>query len=463
MPLLWLLRHTQSFNNILENSGPYVITMAQYSHKQKDHDKVFDLLHAAPIEKRLDIAYWISKCAPTTIPRKHRRILADTSNTQHHPSTMSGTSEKQQKANDEDVRITRSCTQDAARPGSAMSLRSGKVKSTTSEGGSPSLPRETMSAASDIISEAPSLPPPTSKASRSSAHTRSSSPKKHTITKREDLIHLTPRIDFMLIQEAKDVGVIIHESVRLLLERCEARNASTTPPISLTAANKDLIHITLTDAFEQAGQWRSTTTESHWISVVKNKASTNKNITVVNITSVEISPPSLCPYSSEPGQFNDLDKKIDYAVGLKLSRTARLTLQGAPNFIKSINQTASFVNWHPMFLNVEVKRNYVNRDPAIQLAAWIAAEFRKRKLEKWSLAMPVFAVEIQTDAWLLHLVTAEEVPENPDEFTMFFLGPLHLGNTYTMEDTKRLFHNLCDVARWGHEEYRLWVEEEIIP
>ena len=115
-----------------------------------------------------------------------------------------------------------------------------------------------------------------------------------------------------------------------------------------------------------------------------------------------------------------------------------------------------------MFLNIEVKRNHVNKDPAIQLAAWIAAEFRKRQLEGWPLSMPVFAVEIQTDAWLLHVVTAEETPKKPDEFNMFFLGPLRLGDTYSIDDTKRLFDNLCDIALWGQNEYRLWFEKEIL-
>ncbi|OCK98444.1 uncharacterized protein K441DRAFT_322362 [Cenococcum geophilum 1.58] len=76
--------------------------------------------------------------------------------------------------------------------------------------------------------------------------------------------------------------------------------------------------------------------------------------------------------------------------------------------------------------------------------------------------MPVFAVEIQTDAWLLHVVTAEEILKKPDEFNMFFLGPLRLGDTYSIDDIKRLFNNLCDITLWGQNEYRLWFEKEIL-
>lgn len=63
-----------------------------------------------------------------------------------------------------------------------------------------------------------------------------------------------------------------------------------------------------------------------------------------------------------------------------------------------------------MFVNIKVKRRYVVKDRAIQLGSWIAAEFRKRLIEGWtdiekngSLGSPVFAIEIETDAWLVYV------------------------------------------------------------
>jgi len=76
--------------------------------------------------------------------------------------------------------------------------------------------------------------------------------------------------------------------------------------------------------------------------------------------------------------------------------------------------------------------------------------------------MPVFAVEIQTDAWLLYVVTAKETPKKLDEFNMFFLGLLRLGDTYSIDNTKRLFDNLYNIALWGQNEYRLWFKKEIL-
>lgn len=202
------------------------MTTAQYSPKRKHSDDVFDLLHAAPIEKRPDITCWINECAP---PTKHRRVLADISH-KHNPqshqhSTMSSTFRGQRKRGDEDTRATRSRTQNAVRIGSALSLRSAKVESTT-EDGDPTPLREDAPVAShfDAISEAPSFPPPTtvsSMTSRSPTRARSSSPKKRRVTKREDLAYLTPRIEFKAMRQAGSLGITLPESVEALWERCE--------------------------------------------------------------------------------------------------------------------------------------------------------------------------------------------------------------------------------------------------
>lgn len=144
-----------------------------------------------------------------------------------------------------------------------------------------------------------------------------------------------------------------------------------------------------------------------------------------------------------------------------------------------------------MFVNVEVKRRHVGKDPAIQLGAWIASEFRKRLIEGWtdagigntqeglSLGSPVFAIEIEADAWLLYVVAAQLKPSNArnlskaaseeskenaadQAFEMFFFGPMRLGDTYSMDDTKRLVENLCDICLWGQTEFRAWWEQTVV-
>lgn len=153
----------------------------------------------------------------------------------------------------------------------------------------------------------------------------------------------------------------------------------------------------------------------------------------------------------------------------------------------SINQTASFANKTPIFLNIEVKRRHVTRDPTVQLAAWIAAEFTKRRYEVWDLSFPVFAIEIDGDNWLLRVAAARvvlrtsfatESPRNregntremevegllllpKDEYELFFFGPLALGNTLTLEGSKSLLANLIDITKWGRSEFRTWWEADV--
>lgn len=139
-----------------------------------------------------------------------------------------------------------------------------------------------------------------------------------------------------------------------------------------------------------------------------------------------------------------------------------------------------------MFVNIEVKRRHVVKDPAIQLGSWIAAEFRKRLIEGWtdiekigSLGSPVFAIEIETDAWLLYVVNAQltqpkprkpshvriqesEVNATEQDFKMCFFGPIRLGSTHSLDDTKRLVENLCDICQWGQTEFKKWWQETIL-
>ena len=146
-----------------------------------------------------------------------------------------------------------------------------------------------------------------------------------------------------------------------------------------------------------------------------------------------------------------------------------------------------------MFVNVEVKKRHVATDPAIQMGAWIAAEFRKRLIEGWtdmefedmqgdslSLGSPVFAIEIEGDNWLLYVVTAQleppksrklskngtkeddEVSATEQDLEMSFFGPMMLGNTYSMDDMKRLVENLCDISLWGQTEFKKSWEKTVL-
>ena len=161
--------------------------------------------------------------------------------------------------------------------------------------------------------------------------------------------------------------------------------------------------------------------------------------------------------------FKDLDKRIDAAFGLNLPVAKREILEKGLycEGIPSINQTASFVNFVPMFANVEVKRPNTNRDPLIQLGTWVAAEFTKRKTEGYSLDMPVLAVEVEGDIWNLHMVFAPEDVKS-GTFECRFVGPIEMGSTNNLLGVYQILDRLCRCADWGVGEYQKWFNKQVL-
>ncbi|XTI85968.1 hypothetical protein V2W45_1340897 [Cenococcum geophilum] len=250
---------------------------------------------------RPDIADWVrglstpsdstDPVAPPTPPAKRRRVLreVDSSPQSRHYQCpkdehadaylMSGSLRKQEvqktpAIRDDDNRPTRSRTRKSGRAGSraVVSMRERMVAVPGDDANTPPLTEEPVSASEyDAVSEAPSFPPPTVTSSKGRSPTRSSSPKKRTVAKREDLALLSPIIEFRAFREVENWGFELPQSVKELWYRCDARRSTppgTNPPIPLTSIDLMRIEDTLEDAFEMAQIWRSTTTEPHWMSVV---------------------------------------------------------------------------------------------------------------------------------------------------------------------------------------------------
>ena len=170
----------------------------------------------------------------------------------------------------------------------------------------------------------------------------------------------------------------------------------------------------------------------------------------------------MCPTSQE-ATFKSLDKRIDAAFGLDLPAKKQKVLRRGvySSGIPSINQSACFVNFTPIFAYFAVKRPATNRDPLIQLGIWIAAEFAKRKREGYSLDMPVLAIEIDGDAWKLHLVFAlEDIKKNT--FKCNFAGPISIGSTESLLGIYQILDKLYLCAEWGVGKYQVWFNEQIL-
>lgn len=169
--------------------------------------------------------------------------------------------------------------------------------------------------------------------------------------------------------------------------------------------------------------------------------------------------------------YRALNGKVDAAMSLRLRSSEERTLQPgrynttSPPFdqTRSINQTSYFANFSPMFMHIKVTHPDTDEDPLIQLGAWTAAEFTKRTLEKYSLDMPVCAIDVSGHDWDMYLVyarTNDAGAEGP--FTTQFVGPIKIGDTKSLTGCFTLLAFLAAIAEWGLGSYRAWFENEIL-
>jgi hypothetical protein len=185
----------------------------------------------------------------------------------------------------------------------------------------------------------------------------------------------------------------------------------------------------------------------------------------LDVSTTSIDPIALCPYHENPEVWRILNKKIDFAIGLNIPYGQKCTLQnGTYSYAHpqklgtSINQTSSWANYIPIFVNIEVKKKNVSDDPMIQIGAWVAAEFKKRELEGYDNKMPAFAIEVEEDMWNLYIVYAN----GSTSHDLVCLGPESMGDTRSHQGVFKLIHVLNGVAEWGDTEYRAWFEKEIL-
>jgi hypothetical protein len=80
----------------------------------------------------------------------------------------------------------------------------------------------------DVVSGALSLPPSTVTSSKRRSPIRSSSPKKMTVAKHEDLALLSPTIEFRDFSEAENWGIELPQSVKELWYHCKAHIPSNS-------------------------------------------------------------------------------------------------------------------------------------------------------------------------------------------------------------------------------------------
>ena len=159
--------------------------------------------------------------------------------------------------------------------------------------------------------------------------------------------------------------------------------------------------------------------------------------------------------------FRDGNKKVDYALALKLTSDEDLVLKSAVKKYRvpggaSINQTQShWTAFVPMFTPVEVKVD--GSDPLIQLGIWVSAEVEKRYLEAYTFDLPFPAIAVSNHQWDFWIAYAEKLSVKQQQggksYRVRFLGPIDMGHTRNATGVFRILHVLKAIVRWGLEVY----------
>ncbi|KAI4168393.1 MAG: hypothetical protein LQ346_009050, partial [Caloplaca aetnensis] len=237
--------------------------------------------------------------------------------------------------------------------------------------------------------------------------------------------------------------------------RLEPLLGEPSGPFTYHPADHETIAGVVFDVHRMADMWRNKCHEDFWIDVVvsplvhlvrkltnfheNGDKSQAPRLAVVNLKTSEIKPTSLISTSDED-LFKALNKKIDLAIGLHLLQYQQRELQKRKYRLRptspSINQVQSYFHLTPMITNIEVKKKYQNRDPLIQLGAWLVAEFKKRCEEGWPMEMPAVAITIDQDDWQLYIV--HYIPKDGGSFELSFVGPRSIGNTSDYEGIFRV-------------------------
>lgn len=102
-----------------------------------------------------------------------------------------------------------------------------------------------------------------------------------------------------------------------------------------------------------------------------------------------------------------MGRMIDWTFGLKLAgeetEDIHQKFKTIPLSANSLNQTLSYPKYHPLFLDIELKRALSPVDPRVQLAVWKSAWLKKMQHHEWDTAMPMPAVTITGHAWEYYL------------------------------------------------------------
>ncbi|KAL8707344.1 MAG: hypothetical protein Q9220_007619 [cf. Caloplaca sp. 1 TL-2023] len=152
-------------------------------------------------------------------------------------------------------------------------------------------------------------------------------------------------------------------------------------------------------------------------------------------------------------------KMVDWIVGLNLSPDVEEAADAAFRLCRrderSFNQSQSFINETPIFLDIEVKKDQPARDPELNLAVWASAAFKKKQFHGWSTEMPMPAIVIEGRRWDYYLFFVKG-------HRLIMMGPMSMGNTSDYLGVWQLIYRLYLLINWGMTDFREKFEADIL-
>ena len=105
-------------------------------------------------------------------------------------------------------------------------------------------------------------------------------------------------------------------------------------------------------------------------------------------------------------------RMVDLSIGLVLKRVDEVLVMDAfSNMVdhdQSLNQSLSYIRATPLIIDLELKKVYSNREPAVQLAIWKAGAFRKMLWHQWDMSMPMPGITVDGSEWQYYLFFAQD-------------------------------------------------------
>ena len=102
-----------------------------------------------------------------------------------------------------------------------------------------------------------------------------------------------------------------------------------------------------------------------------------------------------------------ISRMVDWCLALKLSFNEKVTISQAFSTVlagqRSLNQSLSYIHKHPIFLDIELKKQFAARDPEVQLAIWASAGMLKRKEHGWDTSLPMPGITVYGHTWTCYL------------------------------------------------------------